>query len=131
VKAQVIDPRRDFSGLRIAAGELLDEGYRSPDFKRLVTQARGEAMVGVIEKLMPVRTVAEGYYVWIGYLCWLRLVMTLPGLKLELNADEVEGLLVLQEAQRQFDNNHKRCYHCGVQNEKSAGTCRECMTELK
>lgn len=127
----MIDPRRDFIGLRTATDELLQEGYRRPDLQRVLDNSRPDQAAEIIVKLMPMRSVAEGYYVWIGYLCWLRLVMTLPGVLLELNGDEVEGLLILQDAQRKFDNEHPRCHRCGTQNEKNAGICRECMTEMK
>jgi hypothetical protein len=127
----VIDVRRDFAGLKIAAAELYIESFLRPDLEASLIGCDPERAVEAVSKTNPPRSVSQGYYLWVMYLMWLKSVMGLPGQQIELYGDEAEGLLVLADAERAFRKEHPSCYKCGALNMKHAGSCRECGAEFK
>jgi hypothetical protein len=127
----MIDCRRDYQGLRTAAGEMYIESFLRKELDEVLESCTREGAIEAIAKIIPRRTVAHGYYQWVSYLLWLRSVSALPGSGLELMADEAEGLLVVADAEREFRRDHPSCYKCGTLNEITAFSCRECMAQLK
>ncbi len=127
----MIDCRRDYPGLRIAASELYVESFLREDLDDVLEGTPREYAVETLVRALPKRTVAHGYYQWVSYLLWLRSVTALPGAGLELLADEAEGLLVVNAAENDFRRTHPPCWKCGVLNEASAFSCRKCSAEFK
>jgi ribosomal protein L40E len=121
----MIDGRRDFKGLRLAAAEMYIEWYlerdREHDMRDIPPERVAEALASY-----PSRKLSPGYYRWAEYLFWLRNVCSLDGCRLELLADEAEGLLVLAEAEREFRRTHAPCFKCGDFNDTGASYCRRC-----
>jgi ribosomal protein S27AE len=127
----MIDCRRDYPGLRIAAAEMFIESFLRKDLDEVLEGSLRESAIEALAKATPPRSVAYGYYQWMSYLMWLRAVTALPGSRIELMADEAEGLLVLDDAEREFRNQHPACPKCGALNEEAAWSCRKCQAEFK
>jgi ribosomal protein L40E len=123
----VIDVRRDYAGLRIAAGEMYVEMFVQAELDEVLAATdTPRAACEAVVKMMPRRSIAQGYYGWVGYLQWLRAMCDLPGAGIELLADEAQGLLVLAEAERAFRRTHPACWKCGALNEAETSGCRKC-----
>jgi hypothetical protein len=127
----MIDVRRDFPGLRIAAAEMFIESFLRKDMDDVLSGSMRNYAIEALAKAMPARTVSLGYYRWVGYLLWLRSITALPGSGIELMGDESEGILVVNDAEREFRNRHPPCGKCGALNEESAWSCKKCQVEFK
>jgi|SRR6185437_2277879 len=127
----IIDCRRDFPALRIAAAEIFIEAFLRKDLEEVIEGSLRENAVDALVRALPKRSVAHGYYAWISYLLWLRSVTELPGAGIALLADEAEGLLVLNQAENEFKRQHPPCWKCGALNEEAAFSCRKCGAEFK
>jgi ribosomal protein L40E len=127
----MIDCRRDFGGLRVAAAEMFVEAFLGSDLDEVLKGSLRENAVDALMHATPKRSVSQGYFLWVGYLLWLRSVTALPGSGIELMADEAEGLLVVNEAEAEFRRQHPSCWKCGALNEASACSCRRCQAEFK
>jgi len=125
----VIDCRRDFKGLRIAAAEMFVESFLRKDLDGLLEGPRATAIEDLV-RASPKRSVSMGYYGWVSYLLWLRAIVELPGAGIVLLADEAEGLLVVDDAENEFRRQHPSCGKCGALNEESAFSCRRCQVEF-
>lgn len=122
------DATRDIAALRRAVAEFFAEGFEMSTAASILRDTPAELQGEARGKLLPVRTVPDGSYVWIGYLVWLeRLLEVTP---LPLSAAEAEGLLVLKRERARFQAEHPPCPHCGLPNESHATRCRECMEEI-
>jgi len=126
----VIDIRRDYAGLRIAAAQMYVESFLQKEVDTLMRDATPEAAAEAKAKIVPARTVSVGYFHWVSYLLWLKSILALPGNGLQLYADEAEGLMMLADAEHEFRRQHPSCPRCGSLNESFAGACRECFAEL-
>jgi hypothetical protein len=98
---------RDYDGIERAAGELLAEMFLNSRAKRRM---------------------ADGYYPWVTYLQWLHNRMELG--KLELRADEMEGIAAVERARAEFQRKNPRCPQCGQHNSGFMSKCR-CGQELR
>jgi ribosomal protein L40E len=127
----MIDVRRDYPGLRIAAAEMFIESFLREALDEVLEGSHRTHAIEALVNAMPKRSVSYGYYQWVGYLWWLRGVTALPGCALELKADEAEGLLVLNDAEREFRNQHPPCFKCGALNEEGACSCRKCQARFQ
>ena len=126
----MIDCRRDYPGLRIAAAEMYIESFLRGSLDEVLEGSTREGAIEALGKIIPTRSVAHGYYQWVLYLMWLRSVTALPCAEIELMADEAEGLIVVADAERDFRNSHPGCFKCGALNEESAWSCRKCQVEF-
>ena len=116
--------------LEKAAEEFLLEGYEYQTAKSILERTKPEDLAEARSKLFAPRTVPDGCFRWLRYLIWLDDVIEVaPGLP--LNADEVDGLLVLRRARDHFQAEHPPCPHCGAPNERHALRCRECTEAIK
>jgi len=107
----VVAIARDYDGLKQAAVELLEEARMEPrneKLRRLAEQASNTDRV--LDGIKSQRTLAEGYYVRIGFLLELESVLQL-GVELKLNLDlsEMQGLRSIQQARREFGTTHPPC----------------------
>jgi hypothetical protein len=127
----VIDCRRDYAGLRIAAAETFVESFLRAELDEVLQGTPREHAVSALVNAAPQRSVGHGYYQWVGYLLWLRAVTALPGAGISLLADEAEGLLIVADAERDFRMHHPSCFKCGALNEETAFSCRKCQAEFK
>jgi hypothetical protein len=128
----MIDVRRDFAGLRIAAAELYEEAFVRKEFEHSLRELplAAESVLGEVESYAP-RSISQGFYLWVQYLLWLKSVCALPGCALELLADEAEGLLAVTDAEREFRKAHPSCWKCGELNVRDASYCRSCSADFK
>jgi hypothetical protein len=117
------------SQLAKAAEEFLLEGYEYQAAEKILRETPAELQDEARRRLLPKRTVAEGYFIWLGYLVWLESVLEVQP-SLTLLAGEVEGLIILRRARDHFRATHPPCPHCGMPNEEHALRCRECMKEI-
>jgi|SRR5581483_3719754 len=117
----------DFENLRVAAREWYEEGWAilkiSPS---LNSTNRGE----MIKRALPERSLAAGYYAWIGYLRWLADANEIARF-VKLSGAEVEGIRIVNAARDEFARSHPSCHRCGATNDKFAMRCRECKAEFK
>lgn len=127
----MIDCRRDYPGLRVAAAETFVESFLRSSLDEVLLGTPHKEAVDALARAMPKRSVSFGYYGWVSYLMWLRAVAALPSAGIVLMADEAEGLLVLADAEREFRAHHPSCWKCGALNEESAFSCRKCQAEFK
>lgn len=121
----MIHPARDLPGLKAAAMEFFVEAMDAPDVERAIGRAR-ETMAQSEElvKLERPRTLAAGYYDWVSYLLWLE-AMRGSGVQYALLASEVNGLMAVRAARREFEDKYPACEKCGRNNRKFT-TCRGC-----
>ncbi len=124
----MIEAARDLSTLHLAAAEFFAEGYEYPLVARILRDTAPEHQIEARKRLMPVRTVPDGCFLWIGYLVWLERVMELADVP--LSGIEIEGLLILKRERNRFQAQHPPCPRCGMPNEVHALRCRECMEEI-
>ncbi|SRR5579884_170075 len=119
----------DYAHLRIAARESLEEGWALQGAERTLRLGRAQDRAAYIERRLPKRTLAEGYYTWIDYLLWLSDVHEVVSFR-NLTATEVEGIRIVREARDQFLARHPRCGKCGAMNDRSALNCADCGVEF-
>ena len=121
----MIEVTRDAAMLRRAAAEYFNEGYEYSTAAPILRDTPPELQAEAREKLLPKRTVPDGWFTWVSHLVWLERVLEIA--PVPLDAAEVEGLLILKSERTRFQNAHPPCPHCGMPNEVHALRCRECM----
>lgn len=124
---------RDLAMLKRAASEFFLEGFFAPELARILRNTAPELQAAARASLLsvdgkPIRTVPDGAMVWVQYLIWLEQVLEI--MPVQLNAVEVEALMVLKRERNRFQAAHPACHHCGLPNEPHALRCRECMREI-
>ena len=122
----------DFSGLKRAALEMLEEVREGPRRERIERLAQSAANPEeIIEGSGVHRSLAEGFYGRVAYLFDLESFMGLgveP--RFDLDMTEVRGLLAIASARAEFDRLHPQCRGCGVRLENEWDkTCGECSRE--
>lgn len=90
---QVIHVERDPVGLRAAAFEM---------FVETMTK---------VERERPARSLADGYYYQVEYLLWLKSRQRVA--KLDLSAQDVEGICAVDSAHDEFTDKYPQCGSCG------------------
>src|SRR5882724_3986395 len=126
---------RDYDGLKQAALEMLEEERSSEHRQRVerqaATAANGEAMLAA---LGTERTLADGYYMRIGYLLELE-SMIHAGLHFEakeMAMSKVRGLIAIESARAEFDRLHPRCRGCGTRLDDTLdNVCGDCRMRVK
>jgi hypothetical protein len=122
---------QDAEGLRMAAQELLEEAFDAPERARTERLAASSGDPESILSVNSGRTLAHGYYLWLGYVASeieqpMEAGVTFRGA--DLDAGELLGLSALREARAEFRRKHPPCQGCGTpqRNEwdKMCGACR-------
>lgn len=110
---QFANPSFDFDGLKIAAIELLEEGFAEKRIERFRARAQGvENMDDIVRSVMPRRSLAEGFYRRASYLGWLVRAID-AGERFSLFADELIGIVAVRAAELEYERNHPSCNQCG------------------
>src|SRR5437867_9139801 len=110
--------------------ESLKEAETERILDNLLEQGADEAR---LNKVLPKRRLAQGFYDCAQYLMWLR-GMRDCGVELVILADEAEGLRALQLARQDFERDHPCCPRCSTrQFSTTALFCRNraCRMEFK
>jgi hypothetical protein len=112
-------------GVRQAALELMKEPLGAEDLERQLASLRAQdADDSAMAKLMPVRTMADGFYDFATHAMWLR-GMIESKVEVSILADEAEGLRAVEAAMHDFDRDHPACPQCGKrQYSSTAMRCR-------
>jgi hypothetical protein len=121
---------RDYAGLRIAAREYFEEGWAFRKAERTLMLNRVNDPAGFMAKSLPRRSLAHGYYEWIGYLAWLSSMHELVRFR-DLLVMEAEGILIVRRARDEFMGKKMHCGKCGGLNEKIAICCAECGVKFR
>jgi hypothetical protein len=126
----IVSVAKDFSGLRQAALELMEEARSAPERERLERLARGAANSEEILQVMGRnRSLAEGYYARVGYLMELESFLSMGvQLRFDLDMAELRGMQSIAAARAEFDRGHPTCKGCGVRLENEWDkTCNDCQ----
>lgn len=112
-------------GVRQAALELMEESLGAEDVERqLDNLSAQDADVSAIVKVLPVRTMADGFYDFASYILWIRSMIG-SNVEMQLKADEAEGLCAIESAWNEFERDHPSCPQCGKRQYSSTATrCR-------
>ena len=112
-------------GVRQAALELMKESLGAEDTERqLDNLCAQDADEATLAKVIPVRTMADGFYDFASYLLWVRGILD-ANVEMSIAADEAEGLRALEAARQQFERDHPACLQCGRrQYSSTAMRCR-------
>jgi hypothetical protein len=122
----VIAVEKDYANLRIAAREYYEEGWAFRKAQRtLLLDPKMADRAGFISRSLPKRSVAEGYYEWIGYIAWLASMHEFVHFR-DLLAIEAEGMKIIAAARDEFLRHRASCPKCGALNERKALGCSEC-----
>lgn len=121
----MIDVWHDSEGVRMALEEIFEE-----DFVRSTIHSEGSGAspetLARMERRVPVRTLAWGYYRFAEYLLHLD-ALKRAGIALaerDLKGFEAEGILALDRARKAFEGGHPACSSCGTRQQNRFG--REC-----
>lgn len=121
---------RDYPNLRIAASEAFEQGWAWHGAMRTLRRGRVADQTEFLQRVIPQRSLAEGYYAWIDYLIWLSATHDIVPFR-ELSAIEVEGIKIIRAARDKFLSDRVRCGKCGSLNDKHALACSECGERFK
>jgi hypothetical protein len=127
----VVPIARDYGGLQRATLELMEEARLEPKRKRAERLAEhAENPEHVLAATAPLRSLADGYYVRVGYLFELEsMIRRGAGIAtMVLDMDESRGLEAIEAARREFDALHPACRKCGARLEYEwETTCNDCQ----
>jgi hypothetical protein len=126
----VIVPAQDVEGLRQAALEMFVQTMENEELEgRLRSSAPDD--LAQMEKLLPNKTLAPGYYEQVLYLLWFEDKLNAGITFSEISADEAEGMAALQRARQQFQQEHPQCPHCGTRVKyRGQKGCMKCHREF-
>lgn len=110
---------QNFDAVRQAALELMKESLKAEDIERqienLLLHDAGESDLA---KIVPVRTMADGFYDFATYILWLRGMID-ADVEISVLADEAEGLRAIEAARQEFERDHPECPQCGRRQDSS------------
>ncbi len=121
---------KDFSGLKQAALELLEEARSAPERERVERLAQGAPNSNeILQASGSKRSLAEGYYARVAYLFELAAFLDMGvQLRFDLDMTELRGMLSVAAARAEFDRAHPPCRGCGVRLENEWDkTCNDCQ----
>jgi hypothetical protein len=127
----MIDVSNDAEGVRMALEEIFES-----DFARSLMRGEGanDETLARMERRVPPRTLAWGYYRWGEHLLHLEALQK-AGIALalkDLAACESEGLLTLSRARAAFEARHPACSGCGQrQPNRFGGECIGCASKFQ
>jgi len=112
-------------GVRQAALELMKESLGAADVERqLDNLCAQDADEATLAKVIPVRTMADGFYSYAAHILWMR-KMIASNVEISVLADEAEGLCAIEDAVHEFERDHPPCPKCGKrQYSSTAMRCR-------
>jgi hypothetical protein len=126
----VVSVAKDFSGLRQAALELMEEARSAPERERLERLAQQSINTNeILQACAGKRSLADGYYARVGYLIELESFLSM-GLQLSFDLDmaELRGMQSIAAARAEFDRAHPPCKGCGVRLENEWDrSCNDCQ----
>lgn len=131
-----IDVRCDYEGLRIAAGELLEEALIGEHRRAIEQRYKGsQSLERMLEGLpIPDRSLAAAFYDWAAHL-FLIDANGGRGIMRELwrtQAIELKGLCAIAVARRGYQEKHPPCPQCGLPAlHPESNRCASCGAELK
>ena len=119
-------------GVRQAVLELMVESLGAEDVERQLDNLRAQdADESTLAKVVPVRTMAEGFYDFAAYLMWMRGKID-AGVGISILADEADGLSAFEAARQEFERGHPPCPQCSArQYSATAMFCRKCHLDLR
>jgi hypothetical protein len=128
----VIDPSRDYEGVKHAAGELLLEGL-AEHYLQTVVRRLGQAYLDqLLAEYETRRSLAAGYYDWAAHLSHIADQIRLGLPPKGLAWSETEGLIALEAARAAFKLEHPPCSHCGTPLfSRHARICQICNRSLE
>jgi hypothetical protein len=119
----VIDVWKDAEGVRMALEEIFESDFvRS----RIRDEGASQETIERMERLVPPRTLAWGYYRFGEHLLHLEALQQagIGPAAGDLAACEADGLLALRRARTAFEARHPACNSCGERQQNRFG--REC-----
>jgi hypothetical protein len=127
----MIDVWHDTEGVRLALEEIFESDFVRSRLRREADGASTET-VERMERTIPPRTLAWGYYAFGEYLLHLE-ALAKAGIGYQsLAAFEAEGLLALSRARANFGGKHPECSSCGARQANRFGTeCPVCGTRFQ
>lgn len=129
-KPQPREAAAQIGALEIAIAEFFEEGYAYQVNKHEIDETPLDLRSEAVAAMLPQRSQAEGFYLWVRYLAWLDGVLDLAP-HLSLARIEAEGLNAFRRGRTQFQRSHPPCHHCGMPNEAEAYSCHHCWKEIK
>lgn len=100
-------------GVRQAALELMVESLGAADVeRRLDDLCAQDADEDTLAKVIPVWTMADGFYDFASYILWMRSMID-SGVEMSVLADEAEGMRAVHAAIQEFERDHPPCPQCG------------------
>jgi len=124
---------RDTEGLRMAVEEIFETDFVRSRIHREASGANPETLARM-ERQIPPRTLAWGYYRFAEYLLHLDAFLQagIPIAYGNLAAVEVEGLLAVHRARAAFEGRHPACNACGLrQQNRFSRECPGCGAKFK
>lgn len=126
---------QDMDCVRQAALELMVESLEADNCARQIQSIMSEqdlmAYAVSLAKMVPLRTVAAGFYDYASYLFWVRSMMDV-NVDIQILAEEAEGLRAIEAARYDFERDHPPCPQCGARQYSSTPIkCRSCRMEFK
>src|SRR5579864_6689485 len=100
-------------GVRQAALELMKESLGAADVERqLDSLCAQDADEATLAKVIPVRTMADGFYSFAAHIFWMRKMID-SNVQITVLSDEAEGLCAIEAARQEFERDHPPCPKCG------------------
>jgi hypothetical protein len=130
---EVFDVWKDTEGVRMALEEIFESDFMRSRVRRDAEGASPET-VERMERQIPPRTLAWGYYRFAEYLLHLDELRDagIPLALAEMASCEAEGLLALHRARAAFQGRHPACSACGARQQNRFGTeCPSCGTKFQ
>jgi NADH pyrophosphatase NudC (nudix superfamily) len=104
---------QSMESVRQAAYELMVESLKEQDVDRQIDNLLlQDADVSTLAKVLPVRTMADGFYPCAVYFLKLRQMLD-SGIAFSILADDAEGLCAVEAARQDFERDHPACPQCG------------------
>jgi hypothetical protein len=126
-----IDVWKDAEGVRMALEDIFESDFVRGRVRRDAQGANPETAERM-ERQIPPRTLAWGYYKFGEYLLHLDALRE-AGIPLaDLKSCEAEGLLALHRARAAFHGRHPACSACGLRQQNRFGTeCPGCGAKFQ
>lgn len=129
----MIDVWRDPDGVRMALEEIFEQDYVRSSIHREASGANPETLARM-ERQIPPRTLAWGYYRFAEYLLHLDALKS-AGVHFaarDLADFEAEGILALERARSAFQGRHPACSACGTRQPNCFGIeCCNCGVKFQ
>jgi hypothetical protein len=127
----VIDVVRDTEGIRLAALQILEEGFQRGRVERTALQATEETRARLVASVAR-PTMAAGYLRWCDHLWGLESQREI-GLSLDgITSYEMLGLISIAQGRREFEGKHPECSACKMrQPSRFQAQCDGCGAKFR